>query len=218
MRICRALLQILWLFCGYTGLFCGYAGLFCGYTGLFCGYTGLFCGYIGLFCGYTSYDDEEAVHALLRAARVTGWRRLVGPPKLQIIFHKRATKYRSLLRGMTYKDKGSYESSPPCILQGLLRGLHLRSSTPQTSPPAPREQPRTTGGCGKKGPWHFLLNVCGSFVSLCRARSSVCMAVWSVFRPLLSVFRPLLSRCRAFLSVCRALLSVCMAVWLIECV
>ena len=45
---------------------------------------------------------------------VTGWRRLIGSPKLQIIFHKRATKYRSLLWKMTYKDKGSYESSPPC--------------------------------------------------------------------------------------------------------
>jgi len=45
----------------------------------------------------------------------TGWRRLIESPKLQIIFHKRATKYRSLLRKMTYKDKGSYESSPPCI-------------------------------------------------------------------------------------------------------
>ena len=44
----------------------------------------------------------------------TGWRRLMGSPKLQITFHKRATKYRSLLRKMTYKDKGSYESSPPC--------------------------------------------------------------------------------------------------------
>jgi len=44
----------------------------------------------------------------------TGWQRLVGSPKLQIIFHKRATKYRSLLRKMTYKDKLSYESSPPC--------------------------------------------------------------------------------------------------------
>jgi len=41
----------------------------------------------------------------------TGWRRLVGSPKLQINFHKRATKYRSLLRKMTYKDKESYESS-----------------------------------------------------------------------------------------------------------
>jgi len=46
----------------------------------------------------------------------TGWRRLIGSPKLQIIFHKRATQYRSLLRKMTYKDKGSYESSPPCRL------------------------------------------------------------------------------------------------------
>ena len=45
----------------------------------------------------------------------TGWRRLTGSPKLQIILYKRATKYRSLLRKMTYKDKGSYESSPPCI-------------------------------------------------------------------------------------------------------
>jgi len=45
----------------------------------------------------------------------TGWRRLIGSPKLQIIFHKRATKYRSLLRKMTYKDKGSFEFSPPCM-------------------------------------------------------------------------------------------------------
>ena len=45
----------------------------------------------------------------------TGWRRLIGSPRLQIIFHKRATKYRSLLRKITNKDKGSYESSPPCV-------------------------------------------------------------------------------------------------------
>ena len=43
----------------------------------------------------------------------TGWRRLIGSPKLQIVFHKRAIKYRSLLRKMTYKAKGSYESSHP---------------------------------------------------------------------------------------------------------
>ena len=42
------------------------------------------------------------------------WRRLIASPKLQIILHKRAIKYRALLRKMTYKDKGSYESSPPC--------------------------------------------------------------------------------------------------------
>ena len=49
----------------------------------------------------------------------TGWPRLIGSPKLQIIFHKRATKYRSLLRKMTYKDKGSYESSPLVLAFGV---------------------------------------------------------------------------------------------------
>jgi len=37
------------------------------------------------------------------------WQRLIGSPKLQIIFQKRANKYRALLLKMTYKDKGSYE-------------------------------------------------------------------------------------------------------------
>ena len=46
---------------------------------------------------------------------ITEWRRHIGSPKLQIIFHQKATKYRSLLQKMTYKDKGSYESSPPFI-------------------------------------------------------------------------------------------------------
>ena len=36
--------------------------------------------------------------------------RLIGSPKLQIIFHKRATKYTSLLWKMTYKDKGLYST------------------------------------------------------------------------------------------------------------
>ena len=54
---------------------------------------------------YHTYENESC-H--------TGWRRLIGSPKLQIIFHKRATKYRALLRKITDKDKGSYESSPPC--------------------------------------------------------------------------------------------------------
>jgi len=53
----------------------------------------------------------------------TEWRRLIGSPKLHIIFHKRATKYTSLSRKMTYKDKGSYESSPPCTEIFLQRSL-----------------------------------------------------------------------------------------------
>jgi len=64
-------------------------------------------------CVYTKYEiDRTCIHK--HAKQCTGWRRLIGSPKLQIIFHKRATKYRSLLREMTYNDKGSYESSPPC--------------------------------------------------------------------------------------------------------
>jgi len=45
----------------------------------------------------------------------TGWRRLIGSPRLQIIFHKRATEYRSLVRKMTHQDEAFYEYSPPCI-------------------------------------------------------------------------------------------------------
>ena len=51
------------------------------------------------------------------ASITTGWRKLIGSSKLQIIFHRRATKYRSLLREMTHKDKGAYESSPPCNMR-----------------------------------------------------------------------------------------------------
>ena len=65
-------------------------------------------------CVY-KYTYSCNLQVLKRYATGTGWRRIIGSPKLQIIFHKRATKYRSLLRKMTYKDKGSYESSPPCI-------------------------------------------------------------------------------------------------------
>ena len=46
----------------------------------------------------------------------TGWRRLIGCLKLQVIFRKRATNCRALLRKMTYKDKASYDSTPPCTL------------------------------------------------------------------------------------------------------
>jgi len=62
------------------------------------------------------YKSESWMLKVVSAqSSYTGWRRLIGSPKLQIISHKRATKYRSLLRKMTYKDKGSHESSPPCI-------------------------------------------------------------------------------------------------------
>jgi len=64
-----------------------------------------------------THPHSTRVHApTCVCPRSTGWQRLIGSPKLQIIFHKRATKYRSLLRKMTCKDKGSHESSPPFTL------------------------------------------------------------------------------------------------------
>ena len=45
----------------------------------------------------------------------TGWQRPIRCLELQVISRKRATNYRALLRKMTYKDKASYGSSPPCI-------------------------------------------------------------------------------------------------------
>jgi len=44
----------------------------------------------------------------------TGWRRLIGRLKLQVIFRKRATNYRAVLRKMTYEDMASYDSTPLC--------------------------------------------------------------------------------------------------------
>ena len=46
--------------------------------------------------------------------RPTWWRRPIGCFKLQVVFCKRATIYRALLREITYTDKASYGSSPPC--------------------------------------------------------------------------------------------------------
>ena len=49
----------------------------------------------------------------------TGCRRSKGCRKLRVIFGHRATNYRALWRKITYKNKASYGSSPPCM--GWLR-------------------------------------------------------------------------------------------------
>jgi len=79
---------------------------------------------------HTCTNPHTLAHSHVRAnsvARVLsiGWRRLIGSPKLQIIFHKRAIKYRSLLLKMTCKDQGSYESWPPSIAHELSRSQAL---------------------------------------------------------------------------------------------
>ena len=44
------------------------------------------------------------------------WRRPIGCLNLQVLFCKRATNHRALLQKMTYKDKASYGSLPPCSI------------------------------------------------------------------------------------------------------
>jgi len=61
----------------------------------------------------------------------TGRRRCIGRLKLQGSVRKRATNYRALLRKMTYKDKASHGSSPPCRRERegarvrLIEGVHV---------------------------------------------------------------------------------------------
>ena len=69
-----------------------------------------------------SHDLSNQSHD--SAVADTGWRRLIGCLKLQVIFHK-ATNYRALLQKMTYKDKASNGSSPPCTLHLQLRNHSL---------------------------------------------------------------------------------------------
>jgi len=47
----------------------------------------------------------------------TRWRRPIGCLKLWVSFRKRAIDYRALVQKMTYEDKTSYGSSPPCNLR-----------------------------------------------------------------------------------------------------
>jgi len=67
------------------------------------------------------YSSRMTIYGHLRTTLIkgpencTGWQRLTGCLKLQVIFRKRATNWRALLRKMTYKDKASYGSSPPCM-------------------------------------------------------------------------------------------------------
>jgi len=51
---------------------------------------------------------------LLKGPTSTGYRRLIGCLKLRVIFRKRATNIRALLRKMTCKDKASYGFPQPC--------------------------------------------------------------------------------------------------------
>ena len=70
----------------------------------------MFCYMTNIFC----YKAKKILW-LEYASHVTGWRRLIGCLKLQVIFCKRATNCRALLQKMTYRDKPFCASSPPCV-------------------------------------------------------------------------------------------------------
>jgi len=60
----------------------------------------------------------------------TGWPRLIGCLKLQVIFRKRATKYRALLLKMTYKDKASDDCHPVLHIRLKIElHIHVRLKT-----------------------------------------------------------------------------------------
>ena len=52
------------------------------------------------------------IYTYIHIYTYTGWRRLIGCLKLQVIFRKRATNYGALLQKMIYKHKASYDSTP----------------------------------------------------------------------------------------------------------
>jgi len=56
---------------------------------------------------------------------LTGWRRVIGCLKLQVIFRKRATMYRALWRKMTWRDEASYDSTAPCNTHSFVGHLWL---------------------------------------------------------------------------------------------
>jgi len=62
----------------------------------------------------------------LRHITRSGWQRPIGSLKLHVIFRRRATNYRALLRKMTNQDKASYGSLPPCVRKSVKS--HIRMS------------------------------------------------------------------------------------------
>ena len=114
------------------GLFWQNVGLFRENVGLFRENVGLFRENVGLFWSLPltiflwraeleryslskeRYSLSKELYILSTNSKATGWRRPIGCLKLQAIFRKRANYYRALLRKMTYDDKASYGSSPPC--------------------------------------------------------------------------------------------------------
>jgi len=84
-----------------------------------------------------SYNAQKTCILGIRVLHLidTGWQRPIGCIKLRVIFGKRATNYRPLLRKITYKDRAAYGSSPLCstrwyyLLEAILVFLLLLRNT-----------------------------------------------------------------------------------------
>jgi len=66
---------------------------------------------------YTQQTKRDTTHTQthqIQRDTHTGWRNPTEHLKLHVIFRKRATNNRALLLKMSYKDRASYGSSPPC--------------------------------------------------------------------------------------------------------
>jgi len=63
----------------------------------------------------TTPKSAEVSSTLIFSSQLgTMWRRCKGCLKLHVISRKKSTNYRALSRKMTYKEKASYDSTPPC--------------------------------------------------------------------------------------------------------
>jgi len=65
-------------------------------------------------CMHTYVHANSRTYTYIHQMADTGWGWPIGCLKSQVIFRKSATAYRALLRKLTYKDKASCRSSPPC--------------------------------------------------------------------------------------------------------
>jgi len=66
--------------------------------------------YISMYIRNLDVPNGQHTHD----ARNTRWRRVLGCLKLQVIFCRRAANSRGCLQKMTYQDKASCDSRPPC--------------------------------------------------------------------------------------------------------
>jgi len=71
-------------------------------------------------CWLTTRDQVPRIRVCLDVIANsvnTRWRRCIGCLTLQVFFRKRTTNYKALLRKITYKEKASYDSTPPCTMK-----------------------------------------------------------------------------------------------------